>query len=631
MLTGTLGGSSDGLYAQGWARTYGQSNHEQANAVWETTTGGFIVAGETRSFGASSDDAWVLKLDAFGTVLWEKRFAGPNTDSAYSVAEIQGGNFVVAGYRQAPTIDNDLWIVMLDPSGAILYEKTYGLLGNESALSVQPTSSGGFVVAGYTSSYGSTPYDIWVLVFDAACNVLWQKTYGGAGDDRGYFAQEKSGGAGFVVVGTTRSFGAGDTDFWALNLDSAGNIIWQKTYGGTGRDDATPVNKSRMSAQQASDGGFVLAGYTESFGAVAGDLWVLKLDATGAIQWENRYDGTMTDGGYDVMEVPGGGYVVAGTTEIGFLFSFWGLKLGPSGTVVWQKNYGSMSDTGLAVHVIGSGAAVLGGGTATYSAGQSDAYLLKVDQNGEINPSCPFGNTSASAASTSATVTNTTVTGVTSADPGTNLSSSAVTTSAVVGTVCSGPTITQGSSYCIAGLSTGAAYAWFLDLNLNSIINSGEPVETSVTNTVPAGQNGPLLAAAFVASINADPDVQIAKVSASVTTPPSCFTVTRAASCAGGVTPGAACLLDADCGVGGVCALPPVPELYVGPPGSPTSCHVTAGGCSYNPTITKVDLTGESAAIPTLEGWGIAASVILLLMSATALILRRSREPTRTT
>jgi len=155
------------------------------------------------------------------------------------------------------------------------WAKTYGGTGDDYAYSIQQTSDGGYIVAGYTGSSGAGLADFWVLKLKSDGTVDWQKTYGGGGYDSASSIQQTSDG-GYIVAGVTTSFGAGGYDFWVLKLDGSGNVQWQKTYGGTGNDYANSI-------QQTTDGGYIVAGVTTSFGA-GGDFWVLKLDSSGNVQ-----------------------------------------------------------------------------------------------------------------------------------------------------------------------------------------------------------------------------------------------------------------------------------------------------------------------------------------------------------
>ncbi|MDE2180364.1 MAG: hypothetical protein KGJ40_05895, partial [candidate division NC10 bacterium] len=237
-----------------FAKTYGGANDDWIGSIRQTTDGGYIVAGYTTSFGAGNADAWVLKLDATGAVQWQK---------------------------------------------------TYGGVGYDEATSIQQTTDGGYIVAGYTNSFGAGYQDAWVLKLDSTGTVVWQQTYGGTDYDYATSIQQTTDG-GYIVAGRTRSFGgAGFDDAWILKLNSTGTVEWQKTYGGTGGDEATSI-------QQTTDGGYIVAGST-SFGAGNADAWVLKLDAVGAVQWQRTYGGAANDYATSIHQTADGGYIVSGT------------------------------------------------------------------------------------------------------------------------------------------------------------------------------------------------------------------------------------------------------------------------------------------------------------------------------
>jgi predicted secreted protein len=206
-----------------WARTYGGGGADNASSIQQTTDSGFVVAGNTQSFGAGSYDFWVLKLNASGNVQWQKTYGGATTtEIANSIQQTTDGGFAVAGRTfPSPAGGNDFWVLKLDASGNVQWQKTYGDALSEIANSIRQTTDGGFVVAGYTDSFGAGLSDFWVLKLDASGNVTWQKTYGGASGENADSIQQTADG-GFVVAGTTQSFGASG-DFWVLKLDASGN------------------------------------------------------------------------------------------------------------------------------------------------------------------------------------------------------------------------------------------------------------------------------------------------------------------------------------------------------------------------------------------------------------------------
>jgi hypothetical protein len=259
-----------------FARTYGGTSYEHAYSVQQTSDGGYIVAGFTNSFGAGGWDAFLIKTDAYGNVQWTKTYGGWNQDEARSVQQTSDGGYIVAGYTHSFGAGaKDFFLIKTDAFGNVQWAKTYGGGSHDYAYSVQQTSDGGYIVAGETYSFGAGYYDIFLIKTDANGNIIWAKTYGGTGNDWAYSLQQISGG-GYILAGLTNSFGAGGSDIFLINTDANGNIIWAKTYGGTGNDWA-------YSLQQISDGGYILAGLTNSFGAGDYDIFLIKTDANGNI------------------------------------------------------------------------------------------------------------------------------------------------------------------------------------------------------------------------------------------------------------------------------------------------------------------------------------------------------------
>jgi len=177
-------------------------------------------------------------------------------------------------------------LLMISATGCgAKWAATYGDANTDRAYSVRQTTDGGYIVAGHTDfAVGGSLGDIWILKLDSSGNILWQKKYGGSSKDRARSIQQTTDG-GYILTGHTWSYGAGYKDTWVLKLDSGGAVQWQKTYGGSAKDTA-------QSIQQTTDGGYIVAGSTESFGAGLEDVWVLKLDSGGNIQWQKAYGGS---------------------------------------------------------------------------------------------------------------------------------------------------------------------------------------------------------------------------------------------------------------------------------------------------------------------------------------------------
>jgi uncharacterized delta-60 repeat protein len=291
-----------------WQYAYGGSEDDVAYAVQETSDEGYIIAGCTYSFGAGESDYWILKLTSEGDVEWQFTYGGIGDDTAYAIQETSDGGYIVAGYTHlfgAPT--SDTWILKLTSEGDIEWQHIYGGTGDDKAYSIQETSEGGYIVAGSTQYLGAQDHDFWVLKLTSAGSFEWQRIYGGYGDDVAYYIQETSD-EGYIVGGDTDSFGINESELWVLKLTSIGDIEWERIYGGSDNDYLNCI-------QETSDGGYVVTGNTYSFGAGDSDILALKLSFAGDIEWQRTYGGSEEDAAYYIQETSDEGYVAAGYTD----------------------------------------------------------------------------------------------------------------------------------------------------------------------------------------------------------------------------------------------------------------------------------------------------------------------------
>jgi len=257
-----------------WQKTFGGSYNDEAYSIQQTTDGGYIVAGSTISFGEGGSDVYVIKLDKNGDKVWEKTFGGIADDEAKSIQQTTDGGYIVAGYTFSfGEGGSDVYVIKLDENGNESWEKTFGGNGWDEASFIQQTNDEGYIVAGYTFSFGEGWDDVYVIKLDKNGNKVWDKTYGGGNGDRANSIQQTKDG-GYIVAGMTSSLGAGNYDFYIIKLDANGNKLWEKTFGGRNYDPA-------WSIQQTNDGGYIVAGSTISFGAGGSDIYVIKLDENG--------------------------------------------------------------------------------------------------------------------------------------------------------------------------------------------------------------------------------------------------------------------------------------------------------------------------------------------------------------
>jgi hypothetical protein len=305
-----------------WNRTFGGTYGELAYSVQQTSGGGYIIAGITWSYGAGYGDFWLVKTDSSGKEEWNRTFGGTYEDRAHSVQQTSDGGYIIAGTTDSYGAGHyDFWLVKTDSSGKEEWNRTFVGIDWDEAYSVQQTSDGGYIIAGYTDSYGVGSSYFWLVKTDSSGKEEWDRTFGGTYKDRAYSVQQTSDG-GYIIAGYTHSYGAGSGDFWLVKTDSSGKEEWDRTFGGTYWDRAHSV-------QQTSDGGYIIAGETESYGAGSIDFWLVKTDSSGKEEWNRTFGGTDGDWTESVQQTSDGGYIIAGTTDsygAGY-GDFWLIKL----------------------------------------------------------------------------------------------------------------------------------------------------------------------------------------------------------------------------------------------------------------------------------------------------------------
>jgi len=367
------------LFAQAidtaWTRTYGGTSWDEGYSVQQTTDGGYIVTGYTSSYGAGGKDVYLIKTNSSGDTLWTRTYGGIYSDIGRSVQQTTDGGYIIAGetesFGQGYEGYSDVYLIKTNSLGDTLWTRTYRETNwdNEKGYSVQQTTDGGYIVAGYTESHGR---DIYLIKTDSAGNTLWTKTYGRYVSDRGYSVQQTTDG-GYIIAG------AGDDyyDVYLIKTDSAGNTLWTKTYGGVYDDEG-------YSVQQTTDGGYIIAGATDNYY----DIYLIKTDSAGDTLyhsgWTKTYGGTDWtdwDVGYSVQQTTDGGYIVAGYTDS---YGAGGedvylIKTIASGDSFWTKTYGgSENDRGYSIQQTTDGGYIVAGWTDSYGAGGKDVYLIKI-------------------------------------------------------------------------------------------------------------------------------------------------------------------------------------------------------------------------------------------------------------
>ena len=260
-----------------WQKWYGGDGWDQIIQIVEIPNNGFIAVGYTESFGAGDKDIWVLKLSSLGTVQWQKTYGGANWDLPWVVILNSDNSFVICGETSSFGAGSyDAWILKLNPDGTIVWQKTFGGILSDRLYSGVATSDEKYIFSGYLKTNQGVEQG-WILKLNDNGTIAWQKTYGSDNDLANVSLESivNTGSNGYLAAGYTTNFGAGNEDMWLLKTDTEGNMLWEKTYGGTERDFSKRV--------LYTGGNVLLAGRTLSFGVGDNDLWLLKLNSNGEI------------------------------------------------------------------------------------------------------------------------------------------------------------------------------------------------------------------------------------------------------------------------------------------------------------------------------------------------------------
>jgi len=356
---------------------------------------------------------------ALPAIEWQCCLGGSDEDWAHSIQQTRDGGYIVTGGSRSNDGDvtgchgfTDYWVVKLDSTDSIEWQRCLGGSDWDEAHSIQQTSDGGYVVAGMSSSNDGDVtgnhssgiidvWDYWIVKLDSAGLIEWQRCLGGSSSDVAQSIQQISDG-GYIVAGSSNSNDGdvtgnhGDWDYWVVKLDSAGSIKWQRSYGGSSTDVAHSI-------QQTIDDGYIVAGWSGSDdGDVIGnhgvtDCWIVKLDSVGAIEWQHCLGGSSIDDAYSIQQTSDGGYIVAGSsysnngdvTGNHGVIDCWIVKLDSSGLIEWQRCLGgSGEDEAYSIQQTSDGGFIIAGlsysndGDVTGNHGGGDYWLVKLDSVG---------------------------------------------------------------------------------------------------------------------------------------------------------------------------------------------------------------------------------------------------------
>jgi hypothetical protein len=361
-----------------WTRTYGGTLDDRGEAIRLTTDGGYILAGCTKSYGAGNYDFYLVKTDAAGDTLWTRTYGGSTVDWARCVQQTTDSGYIVAGYTRSYGAGlEDFYLVKTNSAGDTLWTRTYGGTGNDEAYDIQQTTDGGYIVAGATMSYGAGSKDFYLIKTDSAGVAVWTRTYGGNHLESARSIQQTTDG-GYIIAGYTSSYGAGSYDVYLIKTDSHGDTLWTRVYGG-------PYSDQGFSVQQTTDGGYVVSGDSPNYSAMVTGLYLMKTDANGDTVWTRVYSGNVSVCGYSVQQTTDGGYIVAGD-DYNFGAISWNpylVKTDSTGDSLWTHSYvGSVSSECHCIRQTSDGGYITAGYTSDYGAALFDFYVIRLEGEG---------------------------------------------------------------------------------------------------------------------------------------------------------------------------------------------------------------------------------------------------------
>ena len=317
-----------------WNKTFGGENDDIGYSVTQTNFGGYIITGSTESFGNGGKDVWLIKTDSQGNEDWNQTFGDILNDVGESVQQTADGGFIIAGWTYSFSNGNsDSWLIKANSNGGEEWSKNFGGSNADVGLSVAQLNDGGYIVTGYTESLGSAAKDAWLYKTDMQGNPLVIELFGGSGDDIGESVLQTNDG-GYIVTGYTESFGNGGNDIWLFRTDSDCNQEWSRTFGGSNNDFGKSV-------RQTNDGGYIVTGWTNSSGNGNYDSWLIKTNSNGNEEWSQTFGGTDIDVGESVRQTNDGGYIIAGWTNSSGSggYDFWLIKTDPEGNAGSNVQY----------------------------------------------------------------------------------------------------------------------------------------------------------------------------------------------------------------------------------------------------------------------------------------------------
>ena len=359
--------------------TFGDASYDYGRSLIELNDGGYLIAGNTSLLGDNYSNALLIKIDHTGKEMWKRDYTFSSVDRLNMVKELQDGSLVAAGFTMSSTnYSKDIFVIKTDAQGNLEWQRSYGDAQDETANSIDILIGGGFIISGEVINENTGFSLCYLIKIDNEGELDWSNTFGGSQNDNG-LSVISTNDAGFAITGMTRSLGDSNGDVWLIKVNSNGEMEWERTYGG----DDTEYGRT---IQQTVDGGYIIIGQTESFGLGYNDAYLIKTDSQGNEIWSQTFGGQGTDQGRQVVNTLDEGYLISGYTDsFGTLggFNFWLVKANSLGELEWQRFYGEQGDDrGLSGIQTSDGGYAIAGYTNSGTSSGSDILFIKTDDNG---------------------------------------------------------------------------------------------------------------------------------------------------------------------------------------------------------------------------------------------------------
>ncbi len=349
-------------------KTYGDTGYDLANSIKQTIDGGYIITGLSNSWNSLSTDVWLIRTNSIGDTIWTKVFTEDNYEYGEYVQTLSTGGFTIVG-RSYDLSDNDILLMETDSNGNVVWKQNYDWDDDQYAYCLQSTYDGGYVIAGVTGRFNQGFSNALLIKTNSNGDTVWTKNYGGISEDYATFVEQTSD-SGFIIAGITHSYGNGEADFWLIKTDLFGDTLWTRTYGGFNTEQAYCV-------RQTPDNGYILCGFTYSYGAGSSDIWLIKTDFTGDTLWTKTFGSINMDHGNSVIVTSDHNYLITGTLDNDIIL----IKVDLQGNNLWQGKFGgSQSDDGIDIIEKSENEFIIVGGTESYGIGSIDAFMLQVDE-----------------------------------------------------------------------------------------------------------------------------------------------------------------------------------------------------------------------------------------------------------